>query len=129
MPTRARCSSAATSSRSSARAISKQQEQPGGPGDALCAWTPSAGSGRVEVRIHVPSRKADFDRRYIERTPVPGLGDRAYVQEKTTWGHVDVLHGEQTFYVQVEHGKLAGSPPEKTHAEAIALARTIVQRM
>lgn len=103
-------------------------EQPGGAGDAVCGWSPVGASGRVELRIHVPSRKAEFSR-LPERKAIPGIGDAAYLETNTARGHVDVLKGEQTFYVQIEHGNLSKANPVTTHMEAISLARTIASRL
>jgi hypothetical protein len=107
----------------------QMDEQPGGAGDAVCGWFQPGRSGRVELRIHVPSRKADFSHIPLERKPIPGIGDGAYLEANTARGHVDVLKGDQTFYVQVQHGNLSAANPTTTHTEAITLARTIASRL
>jgi hypothetical protein len=107
----------------------QMDEQPGGAGDAVCGWSPPGRSGRVELRIHVPSRKADFSHLPIERKPIPCIGDAAYLEANTARGHVDVLKGDQTFYVQVQQGNLSGVNPTTTHTQATTLARTIASRM
>jgi hypothetical protein len=104
------------------------QEQPGGAGDAVCTWSPTGTSGSVELRIHVPSRTAEFSR-LRERKAIPGIGDEAYLEQNTARGHVDVLKGGQTFYVQVDHSNLAAVSPARTHAEATGLARDVASRM
>jgi hypothetical protein len=109
-----------------------EEEQPGPPGDARCAWSTTAGLGMVELRVHFPSRKDIFDRRVQERTPVPGIGDKAYVEKRQTWGHVDVLKGDQTFFVQIERSKVntgAQDDPDKVRTDTIALARTLAPRI
>jgi hypothetical protein len=109
-----------------------EEEQPGRPGDARCAWSTVAGRGMVELRMHFPSRKDTFDRNVQERTLVPGIGDKAYVEKRLTWGHVDVLKGEQTFFVQIERSRVAasgGDDPDKVRVDTIALARTIAARI
>jgi Protein of unknown function (DUF3558) len=109
-----------------------EEEQPGPPGDARCAWSTSAGLGMVELRVHFPSRKDIFDRRVQDRTPVPGIGDKAYVEKRQTWGHVDVLKGDQTFFVQIERSKVntgTDDDPDKVRADTIALARTLAPRI
>jgi hypothetical protein len=109
-----------------------EQEQPGPPGDAHCIWAVKGARGFVELRVHFPTRKDGFDRAVPDRTSVPGIGDRAYLQKRLSWGHIDVLKGDQTFFVQIEHGMVAaGRPPspDQVRTETIALARTIVSRM
>jgi hypothetical protein len=109
-----------------------EEEEPGIPGDARCAWSRNGGRGRVELRIHVPSRKEGFDNAVPDRSPIPGLGDSAYARKRLSWGHVDVLKGDQTFFVQVQPGDAAtghGESPDKAREQAIALARTIVTRI
>jgi len=110
----------------------QQQEEPGSPGDAHCIWAVNGARGFVELRIQVPSRKAGFDRSVPDRLPVPGVGDRAYLQKRLSWGHIDVLKGDQTFFVQIEKGTpAAGRPlgPDQVRTETIALARTVASRM
>jgi hypothetical protein len=110
----------------------QQQEEPGSPGDAHCIWAVNGARGFVELRIQVPSRKAGFDRSVPDRLPVAGVGDRAYLQKRLSWGHIDVLKGEQTFFVQIEKGTPApGHPvsPDQVQTETVALARTVASRM
>jgi hypothetical protein len=110
----------------------QQQEEPGGPGDAHCIWAVNAARGFVELRVQLPTRKDGFDRPVPDRLPVPGVGDRAYIQKRLSWGHLDVMKGDQTFFVQIEHGSLAaGRPhtPEEVRTETIALGRTVASRM
>jgi hypothetical protein len=110
----------------------QQQEEPGGPGDAHCIWAVNGARGFVELRVQLPTRKDGFDRPVPDRLPVPGVGDRAYIQKRLSWGHLDVLKGDQTFFVQIEHGGLAaGRPhsPEEVRTETIALGRTVASRM
>jgi len=110
----------------------QQQEEPGSPGDAHCIWAVNGARGFVELRIQVPTRKAGFDRSVPDRLPVSGVGDRAYIQKRLSWGHIDVLKGDQTFFVQIEKGTLAaGHPlgPDQVRTETIALARTVASRM
>ena len=107
-------------------------EEPGPPADARCAWSVTSGRGLVELRVHFPTRKEGFDRAVPDRNPVTGVGDRAYVQKRLSWAHVDVLKGDQTFFVQIERGGLAPAQerdPEQMRSDAITLARTIVSRM
>ena len=109
-----------------------QEEQGGPPGDARCAWSVNGGRGLVELRVNFPARKDDFDKGSPDRTLVPGIGDRAYVQRHLRWGHVDVLKGDQTFLVQIEPGSAAGghpSNPDQVRVQAVTLARTIASRM
>jgi hypothetical protein len=110
----------------------REEEQPGPPGDARCAWSVKDARGIVELYIQIPSRKRAFDRSSADRTPVPALGDKAYVQKRQTWGHVDVLKGEQTFFVQVERSNIvsgAGPDPAGLSVEVIALAKKVASRM
>jgi len=110
----------------------QEQEEPGSPGDAHCIWAVNGARGFVELRIQVPSRKAGFDRSVPDRVPVSGIGDRAYIQKRLSWGHIDVLKGDQTFFVQIEKGTpAAGRPlgPDQVRTETITLARTVASRM
>jgi hypothetical protein len=107
-------------------------EEPGPPGDSHCVWAVNGARGFVELRVQFPSRKASFDQPMADRRPVSAVGDRAYVQKRLSWGHVDVLKGDQTFFVQIEHGSLAGGRPktaDQVQSEAIVLARTIAGRI
>jgi hypothetical protein len=107
-----------------------EDERPGPPGDARCAWAVNGGRGLVELYIQLPSRKDDFDHSNQEREQVPGVGDRAYIQKRRAIGHVDVLKGEQTFYVQLIPPDRGGTQsPATVAAQAIALAKTIASRM
>ena len=110
----------------------QQQEEPGPPGDSHCIWAVNGARGFVELRVQFPSRASSFDVSAPDRTPVPGVGDRAYIQKRLSWGHIDVLKGDQTFFIQIEHGSLAaGRPrgPEEVRTEAVAVARTVASRM
>jgi hypothetical protein len=111
----------------------QENEQPGPPGDARCAWSTDNGRGMVELRVHFPSRTDGFDRDVRDRMPVPGVGDRAYVEKRLTWGHVDVMKGGQTFFVQIERSRVTASgvadDPDKVRADTIALARTVASRI
>ena len=107
-----------------------EDEQPGAPGPARCAWAVNGGRGMVELYIQIPSQKDDFERSQQERSPVPGVGDRAYIQKRRAIGHVDVLKGEQTFYVQLIPPDMGGSPsPAAVAAQTVALAKTVASRM
>ena len=109
-----------------------QEEQGGPPGDARCAWSVKGARGMVELRVNFPTRKDGFDQGSPDRTLVPGIGDRAYVQRRLSWGHVDVLKGDQTFFVQIEQGSVAGghpSDPDQLRTQAVILARTVASRM
>jgi hypothetical protein len=107
----------------------EQQQQPGPPGDARCAYFVKSGRGIVELYFHVPSRKADFDKSPTERDSISGIGDRAYADKRLTVGHVDVLEGDQTFFVQIvpsQGGPLHGAG---ARTAATQLARTIAGRI
>jgi hypothetical protein len=109
-----------------------QQEEPGPPGDARCVWAVKGQRGFVELHINFPTRNDTFDEPQSDRVPVSAVGDRAYVQKRLSWGHVDVLKGDQTFFVQIEHGSLADGRPksaDQVRSEAIVLARTIAARL
>jgi hypothetical protein len=82
-------------------------KQPAGGGG--CTWHVPKGGGFAEVLLRHPSNRADFERLMVEmgRTPLDGLGDRAYVAPKMKWGHVDVVKNGQVFMVQVSRGNVA----------------------
>jgi hypothetical protein len=108
------------------------EEPAGHPGDARCLWAVSNARGFAELRIHVPTRKDELLRPSAERRPVPNLGDKAYALSRNTWGHVDVLKGDQTFYVQVQRPGGPGShdeSPDKAQQDAVALARVVAARL
>ena len=110
----------------------QQKEEAGPPGDAHCIWAVNGARGFVELRVQFPTRAAGFDVGAPDRVAVPGVGDRAYLQKRLSWGHIDVLKNGQTFFIQIEHGSLAaGRPrsPEDVRTETVALARTIASRM
>ncbi|HEX3344430.1 MAG TPA: hypothetical protein VHS09_07640 [Polyangiaceae bacterium] len=110
----------------------QDQEEPGPPGDARCIWAVRGARGFVELRVHFPSRKDTFNQPAPDREPVPGIGDKAFVQKRLSWGHVDVLKGDQTFFVQIKPGDTPGegSPGlDHVRAQTIALARTLAPRI
>jgi hypothetical protein len=110
-----------------------EEEQPGPPGDARCAWSAIARRGMVELRVQFPARKEGFDRNVPDRMSIPGIGDKAYLQKRMNWGHVDVLKGERTFFVQVERSRIGvnggADDPDKLRADTVALARTLAPRI
>jgi hypothetical protein len=110
-----------------------EEEQPGPPGDARCAWSAIASRGMVELLVQFPARKEGFDRSSQDRTPIRGIGDKAYLQKRLNWGHVDVLKGDRTFFVQVERSRIRASgsadDPDQVRADTVALARTLAPRI
>lgn len=107
-------------------------EEPGPPGDARCVWAVKGQRGFVELHVNFPTRKDGFDEPHADRVPVSGVGDWAYVQKRLSWGHVDFIKGDQTLFVQIEHGGLAdGHPksPDQVRSETLVLARTIAGRL
>ncbi len=110
----------------------RMTEQPAGsPGDARCLWSVTAGRGFVELLVHVPSRKDTFGAG-PGSTPLPGVGDRAYARSRASWGHVDVLKGDQTFFVQVQSPAPqpgAGPAADAAQKAAVAIARNVASRL
>lgn len=98
-------------------------------GDAGCTWHVPHGGGFVEVLIHHPSRAESFDRTatLMKKTPVSGVGDRAYAG-KYGWGNLDVLKGGQTFMLQVSAGNIV-SGMARTHEQMQASAETLAKKV
>jgi hypothetical protein len=112
--------------------LQSTEEPAGHPGDARCLWAVSNAKGFAELRIHVPTRKDELMKADAERKAVPGLGDKAYVLSRNSWGHVDVLKGDQTFFVQLQRPGGPGSHDEaqdRAQQDAIALARIVASRL
>ncbi len=110
----------------------QQLEEPGPPGDARCVWAVNGQRGFVELHVNFPTRKDIFDEPQADRLAISGIGDRAYFQKRSRWGHVDVLKGDQTFFVQIELGSLASGrakTPDQARSQAIGLARSIAGRL
>ena len=108
----------------------------GVPSDVGCVWSVTGGGGFAEIHIHVPTKKDRFDHVSAftpERTVVGNVGDKAYLETKTKWGHVDVLKGDQTFFVQVESGNSAfghgAQAIQSMHEATVDLARILASRM
>ena len=108
----------------------------GVPSDVGCVWSVTGGGGFAEIHIHVPTKKDRFDKVTAftpERTVVGNVGDKAYLETKTKWGHVDVLKGDQTFFVQVESGNSAfghgAQAIQSMHEATVDLARILANRM
>ena len=110
-PTPVRCSRAATSRRFSARTISSSRSRPGVRA-MHCARGPLL---RAAVAWSFASTSPPARRTSIAATSSVRRSRRWAIAPtfRATWGRVDVLRGEQTFYVQVEHGRMAGSPPRE----------------
>jgi hypothetical protein len=107
----------------------QRQEEPGPPGDAHCLWAVNGARGFVELRVQFPTRASTFDIPAPDRTPVPGVGDRAYLQKRRSWEHIDVLKGDQTFFIQIGRRGPSSMRPEEVQTEAVAVARTVASRM